>query len=100
MPDPRFSLVLYGLFWLVRVNGCVRRGRQPLLRGRGWFFDVPVPEDFHDGPGRRLLLRYWLRMLIPFAVDIPLATAIVLSGRLELLNLLVLFLCALIHVNH
>src|SRR5262249_16483108 len=35
-----------------------------------------------------------------FAVDIPVAIAIFLSGHLLLLNGLVLGLCALIHINH
>jgi len=98
-PD-RLLVIFYGLFWLVRINGCVRRGRQPLLRGREWFFNVPVRPDFYTGAGRRLLHRYWMRMLIPFAIDIPIAAAIFLSGHIALLNWLILGLCALIHVNH
>jgi len=39
-------------------------------------------------------------MLMPFAIDIPVAIAIFLSGHLLLLNWLILGLCALIHVNH
>lgn len=96
----RLIVIFYGLFWIVRINGCLRRGRQPLVRGRDWFFNVPVRPDFYAGDGRRILRRYWMRMLIPFAVDIPIAIAIFVSGRLELLNWLILGLCALIHVNH
>jgi hypothetical protein len=96
----RLLLIFYGLFWLVRINGCVRRGRQPLLRGPDWFFSVRVPAGFYAGAGRGILRRYWLRMLMPFAVDIPIAIAILASGRLALLNWLILGLCALIHVNH
>src|SRR5262249_49538930 len=44
--------------------------------------------------------RYWMRMFIPFAFDIPFAIAIFLSGHLLLLNGLILGLCALIHINH
>ena len=39
-------------------------------------------------------------MFIPFAVDIPIAIAIFRSGRLVLLNWLILALAALIHLNH
>jgi len=39
-------------------------------------------------------------MFIPFAVDIPVAIAIFLSGRLEYLTWLILGLAALIHINH
>src|SRR5262249_26201531 len=96
----QFSIIYYILFWAIRINGCVRRGRQPLLRGPEWFFNVHVQPDFYTGEGRRILRRYWMRMLIPFAVDIPVAIAIFLSGHLLLLNGLVLGLCALIHINH
>ncbi|HZS60333.1 MAG TPA: hypothetical protein VFA43_13755 [Gemmatimonadaceae bacterium] len=96
----RGSLVLYALFWLVRINGCIRRGRQPLLRGREWFFDVHVPPDFYDGAGRRLLHHYWMRMMMPFAVDIPIATWIIMSGRFVWLNGLVAVLGVFIHINH
>ena len=39
-------------------------------------------------------------MFIPFAVDIPIAIAIFRSGRLVVLNWLILALAALIHLNH
>jgi len=93
-------LCLYAFFWLVRVNGCVRRGRQPLLRGEQWFFDVPVPACFYSGVGRTLLIQYWLRMLIPFTIDIPLAIYFICSGHVAYLCWLVIGLAALIHINH
>jgi hypothetical protein len=95
-----YIVVFYVLFWAVRINGCIRRGRQPLLRGANWFFDVPVQPGFYSSAGKRILHRYWMRMLIPFAVDIPIAIAIFASGHLARLNLLILGLCALIHINH
>ena len=95
-----YAVVFYILFWLVRINGCIRRGRQPLLRGEEWFFDVHVQPGFYAGAGRRLLRQYWMRMLIPFAVDIPLAVAVLASGRLQLLLPLIVGLSLLIHVNH
>ena len=95
-----FHVIFYIFFWVVRINGCFRRGRQPLLRGPGWFFNVHVRHDFYTGAGRKILHRYWMRMLIPFAVDIPVATAIFFSGRFLLFNWLILGLCALIHINH
>ena len=101
MMDPgRAAVIFYALFWVIRINGCVRRGRQPLLRGPEWFFNVHVPPDFYAGAGKKLLRQYWIRMMIPFAVDIPIATWIILSGRLVLLTWLVVGLGALIHINH
>ncbi len=94
------AVIIYILFWIVRINGCFRRGRQPLLRGKEWFFNVHVQPDFYTGAGRKILHRYWMRMFIPFAFDIPLAITIFHSGRLVLLQWLIVGLCALIHINH
>jgi hypothetical protein len=100
MHTDQYLVIFYIFFWAVRINGCVRRGRQPLFRGPEWFFDLGVRPDFYTGEGRKILHRYWMRMLIPFAIDIPLAIAIFRSGHLALLNLLILGLCAVIHINH
>jgi hypothetical protein len=96
----QFSVIIYFVFWLVRIRGCWRRGRQPLLRGAGWFFDIPVPSDFYAQAGGIILRRYWMRMLIPFAFDIPLAVAIFVYHRLSLLNALIVGACVMIHLNH
>jgi hypothetical protein len=96
----QYPLALYAVFWAARIRGCVRRGRQPLLRGKEWFFDVHVQPGFYEGAGKKLLHQYWLRMLIPFAVDIPLAVAIFLRDRFSLIGWLVIGLAVLIHVNH
>jgi hypothetical protein len=98
--NQQYFVIAYVFFWVVRINGCIRRGRQPMLRGPDWFFNVPVQPDFYTGTGRKILHRYWMRMLMPFALDIPVAIAIFVSGRLILLNWLILGLCALIHINH
>jgi hypothetical protein len=101
MMDPgRAAVIFYALFWAIRINGCVRRGRQPLLRGPEWFFNVRVPADFYAGAGKTLLRWYWMRMMIPFAVDIPIALWIIVSHHLVWLNWLALGLSALIHLNH
>ena len=100
MTPDRYLVIFYALFWLVRINGCVRRGRQPLLRGPEWFFNVHVRPDFCTGAGRAILRRYWMRMLIPFAADIPFAILIFQSGQLYRLNYVILAVSVLIHVNH
>lgn len=96
----QYAVIAYILFWVVRINGCIRRGRQPLLRGPEWFFDVHVQPDFYTGAGKNILHRYWARILIPFAIDIPAAIAVFLSGRLFDLNWVILGACVLIHINH
>ena len=62
--------------------------------------DVRVQDGFYDGPGRRILRQYWLRMMIPFAPDIPCAIWIFKPGAIYQLNFLVLALSVLIHINH
>jgi|HubBroStandDraft_1064217.scaffolds.fasta_scaffold01658_12 hypothetical protein len=96
----QYFVIFYIFFWVVRIKGCVRRARQPLLRGPEWFFNAHVQPDFYTGAGGKILHRYRMRMCIPFLVDIPVAFAIFLSGNLPLLSLLMLGLCALIHINH
>jgi len=100
MTAAHYSLLLYAFFWIVRINGCIRRGREPLLRGPEWFFDVHVPPDFYSRVGRDIVRRYHARMLLPFAIDIPVAAAILYSGHITWLNGLIAALAAIIHVNH
>jgi hypothetical protein len=95
-----FLIFFYAFFWVARIRGCIRRNQQPLLRGKDWFFDVPVPLDFYSGPGKKLLHQYRLRMLIPFAFDIPVAAYIFTTGRLNNLVWLVIGISALTHINH
>jgi len=100
MTPDRYIIFSYVLFWILRIYGCVRRGRQPLLRGKEWFFSVRVPDGFYEGDGRTILQRYMHRMLLPFVIDVPFAIAIFLSGKIWMLNLLIIGLCVVIHVNH
>ena len=94
------SIVMYVFFWAIRVNGCIRRGLQPMRRGREWFFDVHVTPEFYNGAGRKLLHQYWTRMLLPFALDIPIAAYLFVSHHLRGLNWLMVALVPLIYVNH
>jgi hypothetical protein len=98
-PD-QFLVIYYLMFLAVRIRGCLRRWRQPLVRGPEWFFSVRVQPDFYSGPGKKILHRYRMGIFIPFAVDIPVATAIFISGRFVNLAWLMVFLAILIHVNH
>jgi hypothetical protein len=95
-----FTLLVYAICCLMRIRGFVRRGRKPLHRGPEWFLDVRVPPGFYDGPGKRILRDYRLRMFLPFLIEIGLAIAIVSQGRIFLLNLLILAMCAWIPIDH
>jgi hypothetical protein len=94
------AIICYLIFWPIRINGCIRRGRQAQMRGPEWFLNVRVKPGFYEGEGKKLLHRYWLRMLLPFALDIPAATFLFATGRYFYLNLLVVTLALMIHVNH
>lgn len=94
------AIIFYLVFWPIRINGCIRRGRQPQMRGPEWFLNVRVKPGFYSGEGKKLLHRYWLRMLLPFALDIPVATFLLITGQHFYLNLLVVALAIVIHVNH
>src|SRR5690242_225598 len=100
MSITQYTVLTYALFWAVRIRGCVRRWRQPLVRGPEWFFNVHMQPGFYAGPGKKILHRYWMRIFIPFVVDIPVATAIFISGQFLYLNWLIVGLAALIHINH
>ena len=99
MPFRTSMQVFYGLFWLVRLNGCVRRGRQPLLRGREWLFAVPVRPGFYAHEGRSIVRRFRMRMCIPFVID-PLTIYLLASDHLLICTLLVIAQCGVIHLNH
>ena len=70
MSHDQMMLLLYGIFWLARINPTLRRWKLPLLRGPEWFFSVNVKPGFYDGPGRKILHRYHMRVLLPFAIDL------------------------------
>lgn len=100
MTPVQFIVIYYGLFTLVRIRGMVRRWRQPLVRGPEYFLNVRVQPDFYSGEGRKILHRYWMRLFIPWAFEIPCILAIVRSGRYEYFAWLMIALGILIYLNH
>ena len=100
MSPNQMLIAMFILSCAARVRGCFRRWRQPLVRGPEWFFNVHVRPDFYDGPGRKLLHRYWVRMFIPIAVEVLLAAAIFTSGHLLYLYWLIVAASIAVHVNH
>ena len=100
MDVSRYLIIFYILFWAVRINGCIRRGRQPLLRGPEWFFNIHVQLDFYTGAGKTLLHQYWMRMLIPFVLDVPIAMAIFIPRYLQYAPWLLIAQAIWIHINH
>lgn len=63
------------------------RWTAPLLRGPDWFFDVAVPQDFLEGPGRQILHSYRWRLFIPWLIEALLVTALWATGRFNLMNI-------------
>src|SRR5580658_4429493 len=100
MPQPKFILIFYLFWWASRIRGCFRRWPQPLLRGPEWFFNVAVQTGFYDGAGKTILLRYRMRMFIPFALDIPIVLAMLHPAHPQYFVWLLLAQAALIHLNH
>ena len=99
MSRDQMMLLMYGIFWLARINPFLRRWKLPLLRGPEWFLSVNVQPGFYDGPGREILRRYRMRILLPFAIDVV-ATALILSfGKVSYLFWVVFFLTGFIHAN-
>jgi hypothetical protein len=96
----QYAIMVYVLFMASRIHGCFRRWQQPLLRGPEWFFNVHVQPGFYQGAGKKILRAYWMRIFIPFALDIPFAIVAVVSGRYQWLGWLVLGSAALVHLNH
>ena len=98
--SPNQFFVMYLIFvGASRIRGCIRRWHQPLLRGLEWFFNVHVQPGFYTGAGRKILQRFRMRMFIPFALDIPIAAALI-TGHLLLPASLVVAQAVLIHINH
>jgi hypothetical protein len=100
MSISQYLIMVYVLFMASRIRGCFRRWQQPLLRGPEWFFNVHVQPGFYEGPGKKILRHYWMRIFIPFALDIPFAIVAVVSGRYQWLGWLVLGSAVLVHLNH
>jgi hypothetical protein len=99
--SPNQMLIIFFTFCAgSRIRGCFRRWRQPLLRGPEWFFNVPVQPGFYTGPGRRLLQRYRLCMMLPVVLEAVLAVGILIFGHLAYLAWLILGISAAIHLNH
>src|SRR5689334_6208305 len=86
--------------WASRIRGIFRRWQQPLLRGQEWFFNVHVQPGFYSGPGKKILRRYQMRMLMPVAIEIVVAAAIFISGHVLNLVWLIVAMAIFIHVNH
>ncbi len=83
-----------------RIRGTFRRWQQPVLRGPEWFFNVQVLPDFYSGEGRKILRGYRMRMLMPVAIEVVIATAIFISGHVQNLVWLILGTAIFIHLNH
>lgn len=101
MTPVQFIFIYYGLFTLARIRGMVRRWRQPLVRGPEYFLNVRVRPDFYSGEGRKILHRYWIRLFVPWALEIPCLVAIFRFGHYyEYLTALMIAIGILIHLNH
>lgn len=74
---------------LGRVPRIAERWKAPLLNGPGWFFGVEVPIGFEHQAGRAILVRYRARLFLPWAVELPIALALFLTGHIASVFVLV-----------
>lgn len=101
MSPQSLGLIWYLLLWgAARIRGTVRRWNQPFLRGEDWFLDVHVRPGFFTGPGRKILHRYWMRIFVSYAIEIPLSIAVFASGHLGFFLPLIMGMAAFIHAFH
>ena len=80
MTPHQIFVLLYLFVIVMRVPRIVERWKAPMLRGPEWFFGAAVPPDFLKGPGRVILRNYRWRLGIPWAVEIPILAAILMTG--------------------
>src|SRR5215831_12010763 len=73
------------LIWLLscagRVPRIVERWKAPFLNGPRWFFGVRVSPEFLEREGRLTLVRYRLRLFIPWIVELPIVGTLFAIGR-------------------
>jgi hypothetical protein len=99
MSKDQMVVFLYVVLWAGHISPFIRRWRLPLLRGPEWFLGVRVRPDFYTGPGRKILNRYRLRLLLPFVLEIPLVAAVLIFGHPQQLVWVMLWRAAFIHLN-
>lgn len=76
MNDNQIFFLTYLFLVVMRFPRIAERWKAPLLRGPEWFFNVPVPPDFFEGPGAAILRFYRALLFIPWAIELPLCAAI------------------------
>lgn len=81
MTENQILALLYVFSVILRVPRIVERWRAPLLRGEAWFFNVSVPRDFLNGAGALIQRDYRLRLFRPWAVELPVLAALVVTGN-------------------
>jgi hypothetical protein len=85
---------------IVRVPRIVERWKAPLLRGCEWFFRIPVPHDFVEGPGAAILRVYRLWLFLPWAIELPIAAVLVATHHAMSIFLLAWVITLYTRVNY
>jgi hypothetical protein len=85
---------------VMRIPRIVERWKAPLLRGAEWFFNVQVGPDFLRGPGAAILRNYRLLLFLPWAIEVPIALALVYTNHNQAVLWLLLCVTALTRVNY
>ena len=100
MNENQITFLICMFAWIMRVPRLVERWKAPLLRGHEWFFSVEVPSDFLAGPGIGILRSYRARLFLPWAVELPILAALLLTGRARYIILLIAGMGILTRLNY
>src|SRR5215467_7499853 len=92
------------LIWLLssvaRVPRLVERWKAPFLNGDGRFFGVRVPSDFVQRAGRETLVKYRVRLFLPWIVELPIVSALFAIGRPTAALLVISLITLLTRLNY
>ena len=75
-------IFLFCVFAVVtRIPRIVERWKAPLLRGPDWFFNVQTQPGFLKGPGSAILNLYRWQLFVPWAIELPIFLAFLITGH-------------------
>jgi hypothetical protein len=83
MNENQMLLLLCCVGVLGRIPRLVERWNAPMLRGKGWFFNVEIASDFHWMAPASLLRNYRIRLFLPWMIELPVDLALLLSGNIR-----------------
>ena len=84
---------------LTRIPRILERWKAPVLRGPDWIFNVEVPA-MSSGDLLTILRRYRLQLFLPWAVELPIFVALLLTRRSRLIIPLIVTITLFTRLNY